>query len=248
MPAAGHGANPYNTQMHDLPALDPPTQAPEWQRSGRYIVLAIGLHAVVLALPLGKALSEMPLPPLKVKLVETLRAAEPLPVAASDPQALARPSPAPPRKSQPAPRLRPVLAMTAQQQPVAAQMPTVPPPLPIPAVEAPSTPGAKIAPVAAEAAPTISAARFDAAYLQNPKPVYPPISRRLGEEGKVMLRVRVNADGHPAKVDLEKSSNFERLDEAARQTVARWRFVPAKRGDEAIETSVIVPIVFRLDG
>ena len=48
-------------------------------------------------------------------------------------------------------------------------------------------------------------------------------------------------------VDLEKSSNFERLDESARQSVARWRFVPARRGDEAIEATVIVPIVFRLE-
>ena len=63
----------------------------------------------------------------------------------------------------------------------------------------------------------------------------------------MLLRVRVSADGQPAAVDLEKSSNFERLDEAARQVVARWRFVPAKRGEEAIEATVIVPIVFRLD-
>ncbi|MBL8421739.1 MAG: energy transducer TonB [Dechloromonas sp.] len=93
----------------------------------------------------------------------------------------------------------------------------------------------------------VSAARYDAAYLHNPRPSYPPLSRRLGEEGKVQLRVRVSPDGQPAAVDLEKSSNFERLDEAARAVVARWRFVPARRGDEAIEATVIVPIVFRLD-
>jgi len=64
----------------------------------------------------------------------------------------------------------------------------------------------------------------------------------------VLLRVRVSAEGQPVAVDLEKSSNFERLDEVARQVVARWRFVPARRGDESIEATVIVPIVFRLDG
>ena len=100
---------------------------------------------------------------------------------------------------------------------------------------------------AAPAATTVSAARFDAAYLQNPHPAYPTLSRRLGEEGKVLLRVRVSPDGRAAAVDVEKSSNFERLDETARQSVARWRFVPAKRGDEAIEATVIVPIVFRLE-
>ena len=55
-----------------------------------------------------------------------------------------------------------------------------------------------------------------------------------GEEGKVLLKVRVLPDGNPASVDVEKSSSFGRLDEAARQAVARWRFVPAKRGDEPI--------------
>jgi protein TonB len=98
------------------------------------------------------------------------------------------------------------------------------------------------------AAPVLATApRFNAAYLHNPAPVYPPSSRRLGEEGKVLLHVKVSAAGQPVAVDLEKSSNFERLDEAARHAVARWRFVPAKRGEEAVEGSVIVPIVFRLD-
>ena len=63
----------------------------------------------------------------------------------------------------------------------------------------------------------------------------------------MLLRVRVTPEGTVAAVDLEKSSNFERLDAAARQAVARWRFVPARRGDEAIEGQVIVPVVFRLE-
>jgi protein TonB len=100
----------------------------------------------------------------------------------------------------------------------------------------------------ASASPAVTPARFDAAYLHNPRPDYPPLSRRLGEEGKVLLKVRVSREGQPAAVDLEKSSNFARLDEAARAVVSHWRFVPAKRGDEAIDATVIVPIVFRLDG
>jgi periplasmic protein TonB len=93
----------------------------------------------------------------------------------------------------------------------------------------------------------VAAARYDAAYLHNPRPAYPPLSRRLGEEGRVLLRVRVGADGHPVAVDVDTSSNFERLDEAARRAVGNWRFVPARRGDEPVEGSVRVPIVFRLD-
>jgi protein TonB len=63
----------------------------------------------------------------------------------------------------------------------------------------------------------------------------------------VLLRVLVSPDGRAAAVNLEKSSNFERLDEAARQGVAQWRFVPAKRGDEAVEATIIIPLLFRLE-
>jgi protein TonB len=105
-----------------------------------------------------------------------------------------------------------------------------------------------VTPVVTNPAPaTFSPPRFEAAYLHNPRPNYPAVSRRLGEEGKVLLRVLVSPDGRAAAVNLEKSSNFERLDEAARQAVAQWRFVPAKRGDEAVEATIIIPLVFRLE-
>ena len=91
------------------------------------------------------------------------------------------------------------------------------------------------------------AVRFDAAYLHNQKPVYPVASRRLGEEGRVLLRVRVSAHGQPLEVDVKQSSGFSRLDEAARAAVERWRFVPARQGTEAVEASVLVPLHFSLD-
>jgi TonB family protein len=110
------------------------------------------------------------------------------------------------------------------------------------------TPATPTAPVVINPAPaTFSPPRFEAAYLHNPRPNYPAVSRRLGEEGKVLLRVLVSPDGRAAAVNLEKSSNFERLDEAARQAVAQWRFVPAKRGDEAVEATIIIPLLFRLE-
>jgi TonB family protein len=117
---------------------------------------------------------------------------------------------------------------------------------PTPVVAQP--PAAPVTPVVTNPAPaTFSPPRFEAAYLHNPRPNYPAVSRRLGEEGKVLLRVLVSPDGRAAAVNLEKSSNFERLDEAARQAVAQWRFVPAKRGDEAVEATIIIPLVFRLE-
>ncbi|WP_231874430.1 energy transducer TonB [Azoarcus sp. KH32C] len=103
--------------------------------------------------------------------------------------------------------------------------------------------------VAAASAPApTTPVRFDAAYLNNPAPAYPPLSRRMREEGKVMLRVQVTAEGLPARVEVAESSGSGRLDQAAREAVQRWRFVPAKQDGHAVEAGVIVPIIFKLEG
>ena len=93
----------------------------------------------------------------------------------------------------------------------------------------------------------MAAARFDADYLNNPAPAYSLLSRRQGESGKVLLLVQVTAQGAAAQVEIKQSSGFPRLDEAALNAVRKWRFVPARRGDEAVAASVVVPITFRLD-
>jgi len=93
--------------------------------------------------------------------------------------------------------------------------------------------------------PALTAARFDADYLHNPAPAYPAQSRRLKEEGTVLLLVRVSAEGTPLSVEVRNSSGFERLDEAGLQAVRQWRFVPAKRGSETVAASVLVPIQFK---
>lgn len=98
-----------------------------------------------------------------------------------------------------------------------------------------------------EAAPVTPPA-FTASYLTNPAPRYPLIARRNGEQGTVTLRVLVTRDGAPARVTIEQTSGSRHLDSAALETVKTWRFVPARKGDEAIEAWVIVPIVFRLEG
>jgi len=134
---------------------------------------------------------------------------------------------------------------------------TVPPPLELPSETAISEPPAppEPAPVVATApseppAPPaqIVLPRFDADYLQNPPPVYPLMSRRAGEQGRVMLRVVVRSDGTPQSVEVRNSSGWQRLDEAALDAVRRWRFVPARQGNTPISAAVIVPIVFSLEG
>lgn len=84
-------------------------------------------------------------------------------------------------------------------------------------------------------------------YGVNPKPVYPLLARRMGAQGEVLLRVRVQPDGSVAAVELVRSSGFAVLDEAATRTVRdRWRFIPARREGVAIESWVEVPIKFVL--
>lgn len=88
--------------------------------------------------------------------------------------------------------------------------------------------------------------RFGVAYLNNPPPKYPPIAKRMGEEGKVLLKVLVSAAGAAEEVNLHKSSGSETLDSAAIKAVRRWKFIPAKSGETALSAWVQVPIVFKL--
>jgi protein TonB len=89
---------------------------------------------------------------------------------------------------------------------------------------------------------------FNAAYLDNPAPKYPSVSRRLGEQGLVLLRVQVTADGAAESVELQTGSGSSRLDQAALEAVKKWRFVPAKRGEQSVSASVVVPVRFSLEG
>jgi protein TonB len=88
---------------------------------------------------------------------------------------------------------------------------------------------------------------FDADYLHNPTPRYPAAAQRLRESGKVLLSVSVTASGMPERVEIASSSGSPRLDQAALDTVRRWRFLPARQGDQAVAATVTVPLVFRLD-
>ena len=101
---------------------------------------------------------------------------------------------------------------------------------------------------AAETAPTLEPPRFDPAYLNNPAPAYPPASRKQGEQGRVLLRVRVDATGLVDAIELQASSGFHRLDEAALAAVRRWRFLPARAGERAVPGWALVPVHFQLQG
>lgn len=185
-----------------------------------HLVLASGLVAWEIV-PLPAALT-----PLSVEL---LPAPPPPEVSRPQPRPVEkRPLPAPHRQPAPTP---PVLARESSEPaaPSVAVAEKAPPSPPVPAAPA-----------------TVVEPRFDAAYLNNPPPAYPPLSRRLGEEGRSILRVLVGPDGAAQQVQIHRSSGSSRLDNAAAEAVGRWKFVPARRGDEALAAWVLVPIAFSL--
>lgn len=214
----------------NCPTAEPPG------RAGYPLLGALAGHALVLALVLVVVPAERiaeAVKPIAVRLIDLA------------PEA---PKPTPPEPPKEIPRPRTVVPV-AKPLPVLAVAPATETPAPAAFTVAPPPP-APPAPAAAPAAPAdlpVTAARFDADYLHNPKPAYPPASRRLGEEGKVVLRVYVGVDGQAEIVELKASSSFARLDAAAQSAVARWRFVPARRGDQPMAAWVLVPITFSLE-
>ena len=127
---------------------------------------------------------------------------------------------------------------------------------------APAVPAAASAATAATAAatgnprptataPTATAAvvlpSSDADYLNNPAPTYPSMSRRMGEQGTVLVRAFINTEGRAEKAEIRTSSGYSRLDDAALATVQRWRYVPGQRAGVAEAMWFNVPIRFLLD-
>lgn len=190
-------------------------------------------------------------------IMEVSMVAIPLPVADVPPPA----PPAPPEPRKPVPpkpliKPKPVVKKPSPKpvvhktEPVFIPVAKEPTPLPVTAptpapVKAGSAP-AKAAP-AAPKPQTFTQASVGANYGYNPKPKYPSIARSRGWEGKVILQVHVSADGDAQQVSVSQSSGHDILDEAAVNAVEGWRFVPAKRGDKAVASTVNVPINFKLD-
>lgn len=202
------------------------------------LAVVLGLHGLFLLLLWQVQQRPVPEPePIRmaVRVVERSLPAPEVP----------RQAPAVPETPTPPPPVRP-----PEPRPVAVR---APPARPAPRPAAPVAPvapaPAEPAPVRAPAAPApvLTAVRFDADYLDNPAPQYPTRARRRGEEGRVLLQVQVDARGLPQQVEIHEGSGHASLDAAALEAVRRWRFVPARRGDEAIAASVLVPIQFQLD-
>jgi protein TonB len=159
-------------------------------------------------------------------------------ISAPKPQ-VAPPKPVePPKKPLPKP-------ITKKAPPIVQKSPDFAPVEPVSAPQ--PTPPAAASP--APSAPTVehfTEANFKANYLSNPKPEYPSIAKSRGWTGKVMLRVQVSPEGTATSIEVETSSGHEMLDESAIDAVKKWKFIPAKKGETAVASAVIVPIVFSL--
>lgn len=199
-----------------------------------FLLISLLLHAVLLRVSIRPSL--VPATPVLEVRIDT-------PVKRIQPSG---PAPAPtPTQAKPAP-LKPERLAAAQVMPLPTD--AVPSTAPTESVPAPSV-SAPTSAVRAEKSSTVgkSGVIFDAAYLRNPPPEYPPQSRTLEEEGVVKLKVRVSVEGRALAVELAKSSGFKRLDAAALEAVRQWRFVPAKQDGQALEDTVIVPLRFTLN-
>jgi protein TonB len=219
-------------------AIDAPQFLP---RDSRKVVFAIGgsllLHAVLLAwLPplvrdIGQALPAI----LEVRLVSAAPVV-PTPPAAQPVRAVKQTPAAP--------------AVVTSATSVATVTPSPLPPAAAPAqTQATDTnPAPPVAPHSEPALIPVTPPDLRAAYLSNPRPPYPFAARRLGLEGRVLLRAEILDDGSCGRIAVSRSSGHDMLDEAALRAVKQWRFVPARRGAQAETAWVEIPVAFRLDG
>jgi protein TonB len=153
------------------------------------------------------------------------------------PQPQQKVPPPAPRQPQVQPTPAPVLTRDTTPAPTAPVVAANPVPVALP----------PIAPAPAAPAPArVELPSSVADSLNNPPPPYPALSKRLREEGKVVVRVLIGIDGLPKEAKVVQSSGYERLDNAAYNAVMGWRYVPGKRGGVPTAMNFDVPLIFEL--
>ena len=186
-------------------------------------------RAVGLIIPV-EVISEAVEPPKPVVEVPKLKAPEPPKSVPVQQTQAPHPPPAP----------VPVAIPDTTPAPNAVTGTTAPQPAPAPI----GTPAGPPGPVAG---PKIELPSSNAQYLHNPKPIYPKISKQMGEQGKVVISVLIGTDGTAQDAKIKTSSGFERLDQAALETVKSWHYVPGKRGGVAETMWFNVPINYVME-
>lgn len=196
------------------------------QRVG-FIAAVVVLHVAVLGT--WVAHPHVTTPPHEMIISMTMPASVPAEATPAVPEAV----------PQVKPQAKPVLEKAVAPSPVAATPAATPTP---PAAVSTAAVAATSAPALPDREPD-----FSAAYLNNPKPVYPLAARRMGWQGKVIVRVEVLMSGAAGEVSLYQSSGREALDNAALAAVKNWRFTPARVAGQLITKTFLVPIPFKLE-
>lgn len=127
---------------------------------------------------------------------------------------------------------------------------------PADATPRPATPAAAVTeqPVSVVPTPTeptttapLSVAIEAVRYRRPPQVVYPPLSRRMGETGRVVVRVLVDTQGVPVEAIVAEPSRYTRLNDQAVQALLLARFEPYRVNGRAMSVTVLAPIVFTLE-
>lgn len=164
-------------------------------------------------------------------------------IAPPVPEKKEEPGRPPPPKPKPVEKLQPRQIVAAT--PAVAPTDYVAPPLP-PKPE--SAPAAAAPPQPLPAGPVVLSSELAVACPERSAPVYPAPSRRLGEEGIVVLRVEIDETGRIAAARIGSSSGHARLDEAALGAVRTWRCTPAQRDGHPVRAVGLQPFKFVLQG
>jgi protein TonB len=154
-----------------------------------------------------------------------------------------KPPPSPKPKPIEIPQPRQIVAETPVVAPADHVAPP-PPPSPAPVIAAPPAPPAPPKP----AEPVMLGGELAVACPERAPPRYPHHSRRLGEEGAVVLRVELTEHGTVDIARIHSSSGFARLDEAALGAVKTWRCTPPTRNGQPVRAVALQPFNFVLQG
>ena len=186
----------------------------------------------------------IPAPPAEAVQLPSERKTPPPEKTPEPPKPKPKPKPKPLPKPKPKPKLPPPPKAPPSEKAISREEQAEEQPAPPP-------PAQKQARVSENDNKTLGAPitppRHDANPLNNPAPAYPSISRRLKEEGIVVLELLILPNGAVGEVRIKQSSGFERLDKTAMKAVKRWRYLPAKRGDEPIPYWYLQPLEFSLN-
>jgi len=204
-----------------------------WYRKTAWAGIALMVHVSIFAI--ATMFYHAPQPAPDVFNVSLLPMSEP---AATPPTPAAKSQPVV-KQSQPKPVVMPKPAPTNSPTAISQAQPIATSSAPANETQSTAAPSGANKPTSEAITPA-----HDAAYLNNPAPKYPDISKRLGEYGNVVLEAYVLPDGKPSKVEISKSSGYSRLDQAALEAAKRWTFVPAKRGSEAVASLTKFTIQF----